>query len=154
MNKLRGIYVALTALALALVVASPAEAGRRWCEIDPVFLVAGTQVNVAVSILEEHQPAVTGPTVVTLFVPVGASAVLTSTDEGYNGYGEVVTIVPASWLTATKKGVPIAVEVTVPASRSDLPVLVEAASADGKSKSTRDVANAVITVQLTVEPAS
>ena len=154
MLRLRGLLVALAALALALVTASPADAGRRWCEIDPVFLIAGSQLNVAVSIWEEHQSAVTGPTVVTLFVPEGVSADLIFTDDGYNGYGEVVSIVPASWLAVSKKGVEVVVEVTLPASRSDVPVLVDAVTADGKTNSTRGVSNTVIPIQLEIEPAT
>src|SRR5688500_9921147 len=69
MPRKRGLVVVLTALVLALVAVAPAQAGRRWCESDPVFLIAGRQVNVVVAIQEEHVPAVTGPIAVTLSVP-------------------------------------------------------------------------------------
>lgn len=156
MFKQRGLLVALMALALALAVVavSPAEAGWRWCERDPVFSIAGTLVNVVVAVREEHQSAVTGPIVVTLYAPIGVNALLISTDDGYNGYGEVVSIVPASWLTVTGRGVQVRVEVTVPASRVDMPVDVFVTPAGARTVSVNGKSNTVVPVQFTVQPVS
>jgi hypothetical protein len=154
MSRQRAVLIVLTTLVLTLVAAAPAGAGRQWCEKDPVFLIAGRQVNVVVAIMEDHQPAVVGPIVVTLYVPDDVNATLVSTDDGYNGYGEVASIVPVSWLTVTKRGVQVRVEVILPASLTEMPVKVIATPADGRTTTARGNANVVIPLDLTVSPAS
>ena len=144
----------LTTLMLALVVVAPAQAGRRWCEADPVFLVAGTQVNVITAILEEHQPAVTGPVAVTLYVPPDVSAILISTDAGYNGFGEVVSIIPTPDLSVKNRRVEVLVEVTVPASLADMPVTVFVTHDGARTKSVKGTSNGVVPVQLKVDSSS
>ena len=51
----------LVAVLLSLLVVAPAVAGRVWCRRDPVFLVAGTLVNVDVAITQENERNVNGP---------------------------------------------------------------------------------------------
>ena len=154
MSRQRGFLVALCALVLTLVAVAPAAAGRRWCEADPVFLIAGRQVNVVTAIPEEYLSAVTGPVAVTLYVPDGVSAQLLATDAGYNGYGEVVSIVPVSWLAVSRRGVEAVVEVTLPASHAGVPVEVRAVVDRGPHGTTSGAANAVIPLRLVVRPGS
>ena len=152
MPRQRGLIVALMALAIALATVTPAQAGRRWCQADPIFLIAGTQVNVVTAIWEEHVPAVTGPIAVTLYVPPDVQAIPIFTDDGYNGFGEVVSIVPTPRLSVTQQGVRILVEVTVPANRVDMPFDVFVSPADASTASVNGNANNVIPVRLMVEP--
>jgi hypothetical protein len=154
MSKQRALLTGLTMMVLTLVLTAPANAGRRWCEADPVFLIAGREVNVVTAIEEENVPTVTGPVAVTLYVPTGVSALLVSTDAGYNGYGEVVSIVPVSWLAVTKRGVEVLVEVTIPANRTDVPVNVFVTPAGGWTVMEDGDANEVIPVRFFVSPAS
>ena len=154
MSRQRALLVAITSMVLTLILVAPVGAGRRWCEADPVFLIAGRQVNVVTAIPEEHVPAVTGPIAVTLYVPAGVSARLVATDAGYNGYGEVVSIVPVSWLAVTRRGVEAVVEVTLPARRADVPVEVRAIVDRGPHGTTSGAANAVIPLRLVVRPGS
>jgi hypothetical protein len=154
MSRQRAVLVALFTLVVAFVAVAPAAAGRRWCEIDPVFQIAGRQVNVVTAIPEEYQSAVTGPVAVTLYVPSGVEALLISTDAGYNGYGEVVSIVPVSWLSVTARGVQALVEVTVPISRSDVPVQVFVTPDGSRTFSSYGQANSNIPVVFVVQPAA
>ena len=153
MSKQVRLILALVALALAVAV-SPVEAGRRWCEKDPVFLIAGTQVNVITAVPEEYVAAVTGPVAVTLYHPLGVDVELLAVDDGYNGYGEVVSIVPTAELQAAKRGVQILVEVTIPVGAGDVPVRVTAMSADGRSVSAKGTGNAVVALGLNVSPSA
>src|SRR5215211_8294385 len=50
----RLLTFAFFALAL-LVTAAPAQAGRKWCQRDPVLSVSGTLVNVFVSVYDDQQ---------------------------------------------------------------------------------------------------
>jgi hypothetical protein len=149
----RHLLAFFVALVCAIVIASPASAGRVWCRQDPVFSVAGTQVNVDVAIWEEHVERVTGPVMVTLFVPEGVEAVLLWQEEGFNGFGEVVTIETSDRLRVTDRGVRIRVEVTVPASRNNTPVLVDVTTG-GETVTVSGKANRSIPVTLLVQPAS
>jgi hypothetical protein len=154
MSRRRGLLVALAALTVTMVAVAPVEAGRRWCSKDPIFLIAGTQVNVEVAIWEEHQPAVTGPIAVTLYVPLNVSAVLIAVDDGYNGYGEVVSIVPTSRLALTNRGPRVLVEVTVPASRVDMPVNVFVTPLGHRTISVNGKPNNIVPVNLVVPQAA
>jgi hypothetical protein len=147
----RIITFALIAFAL-LIAATPAEAGRKWCQRDPIFSVGGTIVNVYVSVYDDQQSHVTGPVAVTLSVPVGTSAELIAVDEGFNGLGETVTIVSNSRLRVTSRGIQVRVQVTVPSDIS-MPVLVNVAPQVGKAVSQAGKTNTTITVNTTI-PAS
>lgn len=111
------------ALALLTVLAPSAAADIMWCRTDPAVSINGQTVNIFVASTEEIFQQATGPTQVTVSVPVGVSATLLWTDPGF-GYGETVTIVESSRLRVTASGVQIMVSAYVPATGS-LPVLVE-----------------------------
>jgi hypothetical protein len=98
-----------------LAAAAPVDAGRKWCQKDPAFLVAGTYVAVDVAVYADQTPHVTGPIGVTLFVPAGIDASVAFTDDGFNGHGEAVAIVADERLQTTGRGVQIRVVVEVPA---------------------------------------
>jgi hypothetical protein len=110
-------YVAsmiLAALAV-LVLATPVSADRRWCLSDPIVALNGTEVQILVGIPEEYLPLVNGPIDVQLRVPSGVTTEVVFLDEGFNGYGEVVTFHADERLTVNGGGVfPIEIAATVP----------------------------------------
>jgi hypothetical protein len=144
----RLLTYALLALVL-LVAAAPAQAGRKWCQRDPVFSVNGTLVNVFVSVYDDQQTRVTGPVAVTLSVPPGTVAELISVDEGFNGFGETVTIVTNPRLKVTSRGVQTQIQVGVPSDIS-MPVLVTVAPESGKAVSQTGRTNTTITVNTSI----
>ena len=146
----RLVPVLLAVLAL-LVVAAPVDAGRRWCQKDPIFSIAGTSVPLYVSVYDDQQSHVTGPIAVTLSVPAGVSVVVTYVDSGFNGYGEKINIVTNSRLKVTSKGVQTQFQVSVPADVT-MPVLVTVAPANGRSTSVTGKTNSVISVSATISP--
>jgi hypothetical protein len=146
----RLVPIVLAALAL-LLVAAPVDAGRRWCQKDPIFSIAGTSVPLYVSVYDDQQAHVTGPIAVTLSVPVGVSVVVTFVDSGFNGYGEAITVVTNSKLKTTSKGVQTQFQVSVPADIS-MPVLVTVAPANGRSTSITGKTNTVISVNAIITP--
>ena len=97
-----------------LAAAAPADAGRKWCQKDPAFLVAGIYVSVDVAVYADQTPHVTGPISVTLFVPPGIDASVAFTDDGFNSHGESVAIVTDKRLQTTGRGIQIRVVVQVP----------------------------------------
>ncbi len=116
------------ALVLLTILAPNASATIGWCRTDPAISINGQTVNIFVASTEEIFQQATGPTQVTVSVPVGVSAVLLWTDPGF-GYGETVTIVESSRLRVTASGAQIMVSASVPATGS-LPVLVEVVPAN------------------------
>ncbi|HYP59044.1 MAG TPA: hypothetical protein VEQ36_01345 [Thermomicrobiales bacterium] len=146
----RLIPVVLAAVALLLIVA-PVDAGRKWCQKDPTFSVAGTSVPLYVSVYDDQQSHVTGPIAVTLSVPVGVSVVVTYVDNGFNGYGEAISVVTNSKLRVTSKGVQTQIQVSVPADIS-MPVQVKVAPANGRATSITGKTNTVISVNATIVP--
>ena len=98
-----------------LAAAAPASAGRKWCQKDPAFLVAGIYVSVDVAVYADQTSHVTGPISVTLFVPAGIDASVAFTDDGFNAHGESVAIVTDKRLQTTGRGIQIRVVVQVPA---------------------------------------
>jgi len=146
----RLIPVVLAAVALLLIVA-PVDAGRKWCQNDPTFSVAGTSFPLYVSVYDDQQSHVTGPIAVTLSVPVGVSVVVTYVDNGFNGYGEAISVVTNSKLRVTSKGVQTQIQVSVPADIS-MPVQVKVAPANGRATSITGKTNTVISVNATIVP--
>ena len=148
----RIVLAPLVALLVALLVIAPAAAGRQWCRRDPVFLVAGVQVNVEVAIPEEHQVNVTGAIRVVLYVPSGVGATLIAQDAGFNGFGEQVEILVSKRLRATPKSIPIQVKLTVPAARNDIPVQAFVTPAGGRSASVQGRVNQEVFLNAAVTP--
>ena len=146
----RLIPVVLAAVAL-LLIAAPVDAGRKWCQKDPIFSIAGTSVPLYVSVYDDQQSHVTGPIAVTLSVPVGVSVVVTYVDNGFNGYGEDISVVTNSKLRVTSKGVQTQIQVSVPADIS-MPVQVKVAPANGRATSITGKTNTVISVNATIVP--
>jgi hypothetical protein len=144
----RLVTFALIALAL-LVATAPAQAGRKWCQRDPVLSVNGTLVNVFVSVYDDQQIHVTGPVAVTVGVPPGTITELVSVDEGFNGFGETVTIVSNPRLKVTSRGIQTQIQVAVPADIS-MPVLVTVAPESGKAVTQTGRTNTTITVNTSI----
>lgn len=87
----RSILCLVLVTIASLLVASPASAGRRWCARDPIVNLNGNSVQVWVAIPEEYVPLVNGPIDVEFRTPAGMSRSVVMTDDGFNGFGEVVT---------------------------------------------------------------
>jgi hypothetical protein len=152
MTRKQTILSLLLMTLVFVAMASPADASRKWCHRDPVFLIAGTKVSVDVAIYEDLQSQVTGPIAVTLYVPKGISAKLVSTDSGFNNRGETVSIVVDNRLQATSRSVQIRASVSVPAkSRIDalLTILPKVGAADITKTGTT---NASISASAKVTP--
>lgn len=79
------------ALLASLLIATPAAAGRSWCARDPIVILNGRAVQVWVAIPEEYVSLVNGPIEVQFQTPAGMTRSVALTDDGFNGYGEVVS---------------------------------------------------------------
>lgn len=75
---------------LAILSAAPVAAGRRWCARDPLVGLNGAPVQILIAVPEEYLPAINGPVVVKIQSPAATSRAVLFTDEGFNGYGEIV----------------------------------------------------------------
>ncbi|CAN5648346.1 hypothetical protein BH23CHL2_BH23CHL2_23270 [soil metagenome] len=127
------IAVVLSAVLLVLV-ASPAGAGLQWCPRDPLISLNGQEVQIWVSIPEQHQTAVTGPIAVDVATPRGVNREVLFTDEGFNGHGETVTFYDRGLLHGDKMDVRL--RISVPYDHAmvelgDLPVLLTVILPDG-----------------------
>ena len=141
------LAAALATLALlTLLGAHPAAAGRQWCRTDPIVVIAGTRVNIEAAVPVEDQGAVNGPVMVVVSVPVGVAAEVVYVDAGFNGHSEHVTIHHVRHLQAQEGAVPIQVEITVPASRDDVPVAAWVTPAEGRAASVVGRANLAVPV--------
>lgn len=140
----------ILAVALLTILAPNAAAEIAWCRTDPALSINGQTVNIFVASTKEIFQQATGPTHVTVSVPVGVSAELLWTDPGF-GYGETVSIVESSRLRVTASGVQIMVSAYVPATGS-LPVLVEVvpANAGVVTASAQGATNAQVRLATTV----
>ena len=108
-------FLSLLIVAFGLSVAgSPVEAARKWCHKDPVMSVAGTKVNVDVAVYDDEKHLVTGPVVVKFFVPPGTKTAVVALDDGFNGFGELVTVEVDKRLKASTRSVQIRVLVQIP----------------------------------------
>ena len=140
----------LVAVVLCLLVVDSATAARVWCRRDPVFLVAGTQVNVEVAVPQENERNVNGPLKVILTVPYNVKASLLLVDAGFNGHREEVMIVQSRKLTVSKGVVPFAGTVRVPADRNDIPVMVYVMRPNAKTATASGNVNQDVTVSTSV----
>ena len=113
LHRRRFLSLLIVAFGFFLAV-SPADAARKWCHKDPVMSVAGTKVNVDVAVYDDEKHLVTGPVQVKFFVPPGTKTKVVSTDDGFNGYGERVTVEFDKRLKATTRSVQIRVLVQIP----------------------------------------
>jgi hypothetical protein len=150
-RKGRFIGVLLAALVFALIV-SPVDAGRKWCQHDPIFNIAGVTTPVYVAVYEDMQAHVTGPIAVTLRVPPGTAVAVTYVDEGFNGFGEAITVLSDPRLKVTSRGIQVQFQVSVPAD-TIMPVLVTVAPSSGRASSVTGKTNSTITVNTTVASA-
>jgi hypothetical protein len=119
--RIMSIMLGLTALLFSV---TPASAGRVWCSRDPVIKVNGQVVDVLVSSYTEMNASANGPVQLIVTVPVGSSASVLATDNGF-GYGYSVTIKTSSALTMTSKSTHVRVEVYTPAADATLPVKID-----------------------------
>jgi hypothetical protein len=145
-SRLMGVMLA--ALVFVSVV-SPVDAGRKWCRVDPTFNIAGITTPVEVAVYQDLQVHVTGPIAVTLSVPPGTPVEVTYVDDGFNGFGEAITIVSDRRLKVTSRGIQVRLQVAVPASKI-IPDLVTVAPSSGRASSVPGTTNSTITVNTTV----
>lgn len=116
-----------SAAALAVVATlGPRTAGatRVWCRTDPTFRVDGVVGNVYVSGLLDLAYDTTGPIELVFTAPTGCEVELLAVDPGF-GFGYAVDVASSSALKNDGKRIGLLVDVRVPATTSDLPILVE-----------------------------
>src|SRR5215217_972701 len=140
--------IVLAAFAVVLATA-PADAGRKWCQKDPAFLVAGTLVSVDVAVYDDLTMHVTGPIAVTLYVPQGTTAEFVFADDGFNGHGETASILTDKRLQTTGRGIQIRVVVQVPAGIG-MPVLGTVYPGSGRPVTVNGKTNNPITINASV----
>ena len=116
----RYTFCFLLALCVTLLIASPASAGRRWCARDPIVTLDGHALQVWVAIPAEFEHLVNGPIDVQFTTPAGMSRSVVLTDDGFNGYGEVVSFADDSAASVNPHGA-FTVRVWVAVPISDLP---------------------------------
>ena len=118
----------LLALAAAILVAAlsgqGAGAGVGWCRFDPIVLIDGEIADIFVAAPFDAPLRVTGPTEITVTVPVGVSTTLVLSDLGF-GKGEIVRFEESRKLRRTASGIEIKIAVYVPTADGGMPVLVE-----------------------------
>ena len=115
-------------LILVLSGAATAGAAPTWCKTDPIVEIDGRRAHIYVASHEAILGTVTGPTGVRITVPAGVRHELIDMDQGF-GEGYDVEFVESDGLRETNRGIPMVVDVFVPAG-PDLPVRVEIT--DGK----------------------
>jgi hypothetical protein len=106
-----------------------ADAGKGWCRSDPVVDLNGIRINVIVSIPWDSQYDALGPINVTFTAPRTSNLTVVSTDAGFNGYGESVTLLlnnqqiapDGSFTLITKVSVPMRGNQFVPMQVSIIP---------------------------------
>lgn len=96
------------AVALLTLLAPHASAEIAWRRTDPALSINDQTVNIFAARTVEIFQQATGPTHVTVSVPVGISAEFLWTDPGFR-YGETVSIVESCRLRVTASGVQIMV---------------------------------------------
>jgi hypothetical protein len=146
--RLRIMSVVLGLVALLFSV-TPASAGRVWCSRDPVIKVNGQVVDVLVSSYTEMNASANGPVMLVITVPVGSTASVLATDNGF-GYGYSVTVKTSSTLTKTAKSTQVRVEVYAPAADATLPVKIDVKPRSVglvKAATTQGLANSWVTAQ-------
>jgi hypothetical protein len=116
---------ALTLMSILMIVsASTATAGVGWCRSDPVIMVNGNISDIFVSAPLDALLVVTGPTQIVVTTPPDVDAVLIASTLGF-GHGEVVAFEQSRSLKVSDEGTELRIQVFVPATDDQLPVLVE-----------------------------
>jgi hypothetical protein len=144
--------VMLAALVFVVFVA-PVDAGRQWCRSDPTFSIAGTTTSVDVSVYQDLQVHVTGPIAVKLSVPPGTAVEVMHVDEGFNKFGDAITIVSDPRLKVTRQGIQVRFEVAVPSARI-MPFLLTVVPSSGRALSVTGNTNTTMILNTMVAPAS
>jgi hypothetical protein len=121
-----------------------AEAGKGWCRSDPVVIIDGQIADVFVGSTLDALITTTGPIRIVVTVPPGTSTTYVISDLGF-GHGYDFSFAESPDLVATDDGVPVNVDVYVPATKDSLPVsvffaprllgILRPASADGYANS-------------------
>jgi hypothetical protein len=107
--------------------ARDASAGRAWCRMDPEFDINGEILHVYLSADERINKHVSGPSIVTLFVPNSANARFIWADEGFGGLGYDVRIEYVDWLDIDPDSGKVSIEVeTYTPAKEKYQILAEA----------------------------
>jgi hypothetical protein len=116
---------ALAVMAVLMVIStSPASAGVGWCRSDPLIMVDGVIADIFVSAPLDELLKVTGPTQIVVATPVEVDAFLILSTLGF-GYGEIVSFEKSRRLKVRDGGIELQIQVFVPATDDQMPLLVE-----------------------------
>lgn len=121
MGRLRtfklGKFVFAVAFGLStFVLGLDADAGVQWCEEDPVFMVNGALVDVTTTFPASYASTLKGPVAFELLVPWNTVATVVSLPGTVPMTAKISHVLPAGGLLSV--GVPVIVNVTVPATSS------------------------------------
>lgn len=116
------LAVALAVLGLVLT-GSSAQAGKGWCRVDPVVIIDGQIADIFVGSTLSALLTTTGPIKMIVTVPPGTKTTKLISDLGF-GRGYDFRFAESSDLVATEDGIPVRVDVYVPATKDSLPVSV------------------------------
>jgi len=103
---------------------STAAASVGWCRSDPVIMVDGDVADIFVSAPLDALLKVTGPTQIVVSTPADVDAVLIVSTLGF-GRGEIVEFEQSKRLKVSDEGIELQIQVFVPATDDQMPVLVE-----------------------------
>ena len=149
-SRLMGVMLASLVF---VIIASPVDAGRKWCQVDPTFNIAGTMTQVDVAVYQDLQVHIQGPIAVTLSVPPGIPVEVMSVDNGFNGHGYAITVLSDPRLKVTRQGIQVRFQVAVPSGRI-MPFLLTVAPSSGRASSVTGNTNAKMVVNTLVVPAT
>lgn len=105
-----------------LFAASPAEAGRAWCRVDPVVSIDGQLADIYLTSTLSMNLKATGPTKIVITIPSTSTGRVHLVDTGFGLKGYQISFVKSSALTRTKTHTQVKIAAYVPASDGTLPV--------------------------------
>jgi hypothetical protein len=121
---------------------------------SPIFLVAGTPVNIDVAVGWDDAEKVRRAIAMPVCVPVGTAAGVRFTDDGFKDLGELAATGESPDLIVTPRGVQMLVVVTVPTDGKNTLVTVAVHPARGKSMSVHNGSDRTFEVRALVQPAA
>jgi hypothetical protein len=117
---LRSAGFLICVLALLAASAGRADAGRTWCQRDPVIKLDGRVAAISLGGPAELDETALGAAEIVVHVPVGTTVELLATDNGFNKQGYAVSFVEDGSLSWETPGTTLAIRASVPAPDPDL----------------------------------
>ncbi len=125
-SRVNGISVLMAVLVAAVGLCSSglqARAGKGWCRVDPVISIDGQLADDSIGSDLSVLTSTTGPITIVITVPTDTETAHIISDAGF-GRGYDLQFVTSSELVETEQGVPVHIDVYVPATKDSLPISV------------------------------